>query len=249
MAKLRVKASRFPSTATAPGQTKNLQHPLGVRGPELMEWFVHTRVWRRMHGQDEGETGVDNGMAEQGFAGIGAWILAATCSARSGRSVAGRQLEGLVGRRAAVSHARLRADPSPAGAAQDGGRDGVSLCHEGIHAALEQATAAAGRSRRPPRWRRIPIRQYLRAGSDRRTASRHPEPVCSAPGRISCTTSICNALGYEMRAACRGRTCDHVFLHKTRVTVRVPAFRSGTNYMVGAMTDKKSFLCDGWILH
>src|SRR2546428_13990816 len=40
-----------------------------------MEWFFHTRVWRKMHGHDDGETGVDNGIAEQGFAGIGAWIL------------------------------------------------------------------------------------------------------------------------------------------------------------------------------
>src|SRR5436189_6378765 len=28
-----------------------------------------------MHGYDDGEPGVDNGIAEQGFAGIGAWIL------------------------------------------------------------------------------------------------------------------------------------------------------------------------------
>src|ERR1700690_3944053 len=28
-----------------------------------------------MNGYDDGETGVDNGIAEQGFAGIGAWIL------------------------------------------------------------------------------------------------------------------------------------------------------------------------------
>src|SRR5213075_1911414 len=46
-----------------------------VRGPELMEWFFPTRLWRRMQGHDDGETGIDNGMAEQGFAGIGAWIL------------------------------------------------------------------------------------------------------------------------------------------------------------------------------
>src|SRR4029077_11347938 len=39
------------------------------------EWFFHTRIWRRMHGHDDGETGVDNGLAEQGFEGIGAWIL------------------------------------------------------------------------------------------------------------------------------------------------------------------------------
>src|SRR5438094_2176787 len=40
-----------------------------------MKWFFHTRVWRKMHGHDDGETGVDNEVAEQGFAGIGAWIL------------------------------------------------------------------------------------------------------------------------------------------------------------------------------
>jgi dihydrofolate reductase len=28
-----------------------------------------------MHGQDDGESGIDNTIAEQGFAGIGAWIL------------------------------------------------------------------------------------------------------------------------------------------------------------------------------
>src|SRR5262249_34846233 len=51
------------------------QNPLGVRGFELMEWFFQTRVWRKMHGIEEGETGIDNGIAEQAFAGIGSWIL------------------------------------------------------------------------------------------------------------------------------------------------------------------------------
>ena len=40
-----------------------------------MEWFFHTRVWRKMHGHEDGEAGVDNEIAEQSFAGIGAWIL------------------------------------------------------------------------------------------------------------------------------------------------------------------------------
>ncbi len=42
------------------GPRQDLQNPLGVRGPELMEWFFQARVWRRMHGQSDGETGVDN---------------------------------------------------------------------------------------------------------------------------------------------------------------------------------------------
>lgn len=57
------------------GPRQDLQNPLGVGGPELMEWFVHTRTWRAMHAMDGGETGVDDRIAAQGFAGIGAWIL------------------------------------------------------------------------------------------------------------------------------------------------------------------------------
>jgi dihydrofolate reductase len=57
------------------GPDQSLQHPLGVRGPELMQWLFHSRLWQQMHGGDGGETGVDNEMAEHGFANIGAWIL------------------------------------------------------------------------------------------------------------------------------------------------------------------------------
>jgi dihydrofolate reductase len=60
----------------AAGLDQSLEQPLGVRGPELMEWFFHTRVWRTQHDLGgDGEAGVDNRMAEQGFANIGAWIL------------------------------------------------------------------------------------------------------------------------------------------------------------------------------
>src|SRR5437773_349491 len=74
-AALRVQSFAISIDGYGAGLSQDLQNPLGVRGPELMEWFLHTRVWRKMHGHDDGETGVDNGIAEQGFAGIGAWIL------------------------------------------------------------------------------------------------------------------------------------------------------------------------------
>ena len=57
------------------GPDQGLEHPLGVNGPELMDWFFPTRVWQTMHGQDAGETGTDNEAAQEGFVGIGAWIL------------------------------------------------------------------------------------------------------------------------------------------------------------------------------
>ena len=59
----------------AAGPRQDLEHPLGIRGPELMEWLFATRLWCAMHGQEGGEAGVDNQVAEQGFAGIGAWII------------------------------------------------------------------------------------------------------------------------------------------------------------------------------
>lgn len=40
-----------------------------------MEWFFHTRMWRQLYGEGNSETGIDNDIAEAGFAGIGAWII------------------------------------------------------------------------------------------------------------------------------------------------------------------------------
>jgi dihydrofolate reductase len=75
MSKLRVKSFALSLDGYGAGPDQSLQNPLGVRGPELMQWFFNTRAWRSMHGQEGGETGVDNTMAEQGFENIGAWIL------------------------------------------------------------------------------------------------------------------------------------------------------------------------------
>src|SRR2546423_5022662 len=75
MSKLRVQSFAISIDGYGAGPNQNLQNPLGVRGPELMEWFFPTRVWRKMQRLDGGETGVDNGIAEHGLAGIGAWIL------------------------------------------------------------------------------------------------------------------------------------------------------------------------------
>src|ERR1700736_5452209 len=59
VSKLRVQSFAISIDGYGAGPNQDLQHPLGVRGPELMDWFFQTRAWRRMHGQDDGETGVD----------------------------------------------------------------------------------------------------------------------------------------------------------------------------------------------
>jgi dihydrofolate reductase len=57
------------------GPNQDVEHPLGVRGPEMFDWFFHTRTWNRMQGNPGGEAGVDDAFASRGFDNIGAWIL------------------------------------------------------------------------------------------------------------------------------------------------------------------------------
>ncbi|HEY2164137.1 MAG TPA: dihydrofolate reductase family protein [Gemmatimonadaceae bacterium] len=75
MSKLVVRSFALSLDGYGAGTRQDLEHPLGVRGPELMEWFFHTRVWQQTHGEADGETGVDNDMAAKAFVNIGAWIL------------------------------------------------------------------------------------------------------------------------------------------------------------------------------
>jgi len=77
MSRLLVRSFGVSLDGFAAGPDQSLQNPLGVRGPELMDWFFPTQVRQRMQkGSDaKGETGVDNEIAEQGFASMGAWIL------------------------------------------------------------------------------------------------------------------------------------------------------------------------------
>jgi hypothetical protein len=74
MSRIRVQSFAISIDGYGAGPNQNLRNPLGVRGPELMEWFFHTRVWRKMHGHGDGETGIDNEIAEKGFAGIGCGV-------------------------------------------------------------------------------------------------------------------------------------------------------------------------------
>ena len=75
MGKVRVASFALSLDGFGAGRAQSLAHPLGVHGPDLMEWFFATRTWRRMHGQEGGETGIDDAMAAEGFENVGAWIV------------------------------------------------------------------------------------------------------------------------------------------------------------------------------
>ena len=76
MAKVRVAAFGVSLDGYGAGPDQSLQNPLGVDFPEVMSWFFPTRVFRtRIGGEADGETGIDNSMAEKSLENLGAWIL------------------------------------------------------------------------------------------------------------------------------------------------------------------------------
>ncbi len=213
MSKLRVQCFAISLDGYGAGPSQDLQNPLGAGGPDLMEWFFRTRVWRRMHGHDDGETGVDNALAERGFEGIGAWIL--------GRNMFGpvrgpwpdEDWKGWWGDEppyhtpvfVLTHHAR-------APLRMKGGTE-FRFVTDGIHAALEQARAAAGGRDVRLGGGVATIRQYLSAAlvDELHLALR---PVLLGSGENLWSGLDLRALGYECGKSVAGERAIHVFLSK-----------------------------------
>lgn len=213
MAKLSVRSIGISIDGYAAGPDQDLEHPLGVRGEELMDWFFHTRAWAEMEGKDGGETGIDNGFAEQGFAGIGAWII--------GRNMFGpvrgpwpdESWKGWWGDDppfhtpvfVLTHHAR---EPI-----QMAGGTEFHFVSEGIHAALAQASAAAGDRDVRLGGGVATIRQYLLAGlvDDLHLAIR---PVLLGSGEPLWPDLDLASLGYECDRFVTGERAVHVLLRR-----------------------------------
>ncbi|HEY6852633.1 MAG TPA: dihydrofolate reductase family protein [Gemmatimonadales bacterium] len=195
------------------GHSQDLQNPLGVGGPLVMEWFFPTNTFRQMQGLGPGETGTDDQIAAQGMKGVGAWIL--------GRNMFGPirgpwpddKWQGWWGEEppyhvptfVLTHHAR-------APIKMKGGTE-FRFVTDGIHAALKQARAVAG-----DRDIRIgggvsTIRQYLRAGliDELHVAVR---PVVLGAGEALWAGLDLPALGYEAERHVAGERAMHVFLRK-----------------------------------
>jgi dihydrofolate reductase len=208
---LRVQSFGISLDGFGAGSRQDLENPLGVRGPEIMEWFFPTRVFQQMYGDKEGETGVDNTMAERAFEGVGAWIL--------GRNMFGpvrgpwpdEEWKGWWGDEppyhvpvfVLTHHARppLR-------------MKGGTIFHfvtEGIHSALEQAKAAANGADVRLGGGVATVRQFLQA---KLIDSMHlaVRPVLIGEGESLWQGLDMRALGYEVTELVPGERAMHVFI-------------------------------------
>lgn len=75
MSKLCVRAFGVSLDGFGAGPDQSREHPLGVGGEALHQWFFPTRTFREMTGKDGGTAGLDDEFARAGFHNIGAWIL------------------------------------------------------------------------------------------------------------------------------------------------------------------------------
>jgi len=194
-----------------PGQ--DLHNPLGVRGTELMEWFFQTRAWRSMHGQEGGETGVDDTLAAQGFEGIGAWII--------GRNMFGpvrgpwpdESWQGWWGDEPPYHTPVFVLTHHPRPTLSMAGGTEFHFVTAGIHAALEQASAAAGGRDVRVGGGVSTIRQYLQAGliDELHLALR---PVLLGDGEHLFHDIDLRTLGYECTKSISGERATHLLLRR-----------------------------------
>ncbi len=213
MPKLCVRSFAISIDGYGAGPDQDVQNPLGVGGSDLMEWFFHTRAWRRMHGLDDGETGIDNDIAERGFSGIGAWIL--------GRNMFGPvrgpwpddNWKGWWGDEPPYHTPVFVLTHHPRVPLRMAGGTEFRFVTEGIEAALEQAMAAAGGQDVRLGGGVATIRQFLRAGliDEVHLAMR---PVLMGAGEHLLNGINLRALGYECAEHVAGERAMHVTLRK-----------------------------------
>jgi dihydrofolate reductase len=213
VSKLRVQSFGVSLDGFGAGPNQDLQHPLGVRGPELMEWFFHTRVWRSMHGEGGGETGTDNAVAERGFAGVGAWIL--------GRNMFGpvrgpwrdESWRGWWGDEPPYHTPVFVLTHYPRPPLEMRGGTVFHFVTDGVHAALDRAVAAGGGRDVRLGGGVSTIRQYLRARliDELHLAVR---PIFLGAGEHLFGGIDMNDLGYECERFVAGERAAHVFLRR-----------------------------------
>ena len=213
MSKLRVSSFAVSIDGFGAGTSQDLENPIGVGGLALMDWIFPTRTWQHMHGNQGGETGVDDGIAAQGLAGLGAWIL--------GRNMFGpirgpwpdNNWRGWWGEEppyhtpvfVLTHHARPPLKMA-------GGTE-FQFVTDGIHGALQRAKDAAGNRDVRVGGGVSAIRQYLRAGliDELHLAIR---PVLLGVGEALWAGIDLPALGYESVKSVAGERATHVFLRK-----------------------------------
>ena len=216
MSKVRVMSFGMTLDGFSAGPDQSLENPLGVGGPEIMQWFFPTNVFKTMVGRGEGEKGVDNSMAEESFKNIGANIL--------GRNMFGPvrgpwpddSWRGWWGDNPPYHTPVYVLTHHPRASLTMEGGTVFHFVTDGIHAALDRAREAAGGRDIRVGGGVSTVRQFLQA---RLVDELHipVSPVLLGAGENLMQGMDLRALGYQCHKAVAGERATHMFLHKIPV--------------------------------
>jgi hypothetical protein len=74
MARLRIHGFTISLDGYGAGPKQSEENPLGVGGEQLHDWMVHTSSFKRMHGGEGGDAGIDDDFTARGSTGIGGGV-------------------------------------------------------------------------------------------------------------------------------------------------------------------------------
>ena len=195
------------------GLNQDIDNPLGVRGRELFEWYFKTRSWRSSHGLEGGETGIDHEVAEEGFSGLGAWII--------GRNMFGpvrgpwpdESWKGWWGEEPPYHMPVFVLTHHPRAPIEMKGGTVFHFITDGIHSALAKARSAAGDREIRLGGGVSTMRQYLR---ERLVDEMHlaVRPILLGEGEHLLRDLDIRALGYECYKSVAGERATHVYIKK-----------------------------------
>jgi len=214
MSKVVVRAFSLSLDGYGAGPDQDLEHPLGVGGPEMFDWFFHTRTWNAMQGNSGGETGVDDDFAAHAFDNLGAWIMGRNMFGPVRGSWPDDSWKGWWGEEPPYHVPVFVLTHHKREPLEMKGGTTFYFVTDGIESALEQAKKAAGEKDVRIGGGASTIRQYLAAGL---LDELHLvlSPVLLGKGEHLMHGLDLRALGYECAKHLPGsRAVAHVWLRK-----------------------------------
>jgi len=164
MSKVRVAGFSVSVDGFGAGPEQSLNDPLGKRGPDMFQWFFHTRTFRAMTGKDDGSSGIDEDYASRAMANFGAFILGRNMFGPIRGEWPDDTWKGWWGPNPPYHTPTYILTHSPREPIVMEGGTTFYFITGGIHEALEKAKAAAGAKDVKIGGGVSTVRQYLQAG-------------------------------------------------------------------------------------
>lgn len=208
MSKLRVHCFAISLDGYGAGPSQTREEPLGVGGESLHEWMFPTRTFQRMQGKEGGEGGVNEDFTARGFANLGAWIMGRNMFGPVRGPWPNEEWRGWWGQDPPYHGPVFVLTHHPRQPVVMKGGTTFHFVTDGIHAALERATEAAGGKDIRLGGGVSAIRQYLQA---RLVDEMHVaiSPILLGSGEHLLGGLDLPALGYERREHVAGNGATH----------------------------------------